>query len=286
MTINNTGIFSTLTNQQKMIFDGKKIRDEIMSDLKSRILKLKKQPVLAVIWVGEDEVTARYVEIKQRMAEKLGVHFDLTVFPASETEEHIIKKIESANNDPNIDGIMVQIPLPEHINQTRVIQTISADKDVDGLRYCANFKCGFFPPVIASIILAMEMAHKDIYNKNITVIGKGFLVGAPLIRYLEGKTKKINIGDQSTPYIGTITKDADVIISAVGKPHIIKANIVKDGVILIDAGTSEAGGALAGDVDPAAYAKASFYTPTPGGIGPVTVAMLFKNLVMAAERHK
>lgn len=268
-----------------MIFDGKKIRDEILSDLKERVLKLKKKPVLTAIWVGNDEVTAKWVEIKQRNAEKLGIHFDLIKYPIGVLETTVLDKIEALNQDSDVDGVMVQIPLPSSINQTKVTNAISPDKDVDGLRYCANLTCGFFPPVISAIILAMEMAHENIYNKNITVIGKGFLVGAPLIRYLKDKTNEIRIGDSSTPYLGTITLDADVIISAVGKPKLIKANMIKKGVILIDAGTAEASGALAGDIDPAAYKKASFYTPVPGGIGPVTVAMLFRNLIEAAEKN-
>lgn len=269
-----------------MVFDGKKIRDEILSDLKSRVLGLKRPPILAVIWVGEDKVAARYVEIKQRAAEKLGIHFDLIKYPANVSESAVVDKIKALNQDPKVDGIMAQIPLPDSVNQDKIIEAINPDKDVDGLRYCANLTCDFYPPVVSAIILTMEMADENIYGKNITVIGKGFLVGSPLIRYLEGRTEKIRIGDSYTPYLGTITLDADVIISAVGKPRLIKADMVKKGVVLVDAGTSEAGGALAGDIDPAAYSKASFYTPVPGGVGPVTVAMLFRNLVNAAESRQ
>ena len=268
-----------------MVFDGKKIRDEIMSDLADRILKLGREPVLAAIWLGNDEVTSKYVQIKQRMAEKLGIHFDIVKFDAKTSQNEVIERISELNRDDKVDGVMVQMPLPKNFDSMKIIEAIDAKKDVDGLRYCANLTCGFFPPVIGSIILAMEMADKSVYDKKITVIGRGFLVGSPLIRYLKDKTDQIRIGDSTTPYLGTITLDADVVISAVGKPKLISANMVKDGVVLIDAGTSEAGGALAGDIDPAAYSKASFYTPTPGGIGPVTVAMLFRNLVEAAERR-
>lgn len=269
-----------------MVFDGKKTQDEILTDLKSRILALGRAPVLAAIWVGEDEVTARYVEIKQKVAEKLGIRFDLIKFPANEAEHIVAEKIKLLNNDTGVDGVMVQIPLPKNINQDTIIRSIVPEKDVDGLRYCANLTCGFFPPVVGAIVMALETAHQNIYDKNVTVIGKGFLVGSPLIRYLREKTSEIRVGDSTTPYIGAITTDADVVISAVGKSNLIRPNMVKKGVVLIDAGTSEAGGALSGDIDPKAYSKASFYTPVPGGIGPVTVAMLFRNLVAAAERKK
>lgn len=267
-----------------MMFQGKKIKTEILSDLKERILKLDRKPVLAAIWIGEDEVTAKYVEIKQRTAENLGIHFDLIKYEIKTDPHIVIDRIKELNSDPNVDGVMVQIPLPDHYDLNEIISAIDPSKDVDGLRYCANLTCGFFPPVVSAIILAMEMAHENIYNKNITVVGRGFLVGSPLIRYLKDRAGNIRIGDSKTPYIATLTIDADVVISAVGKPNLIKADMVKKGVILIDAGTSEAGGALSGDIDQAAYSKASFYTPTPGGIGPVTVAMLFRNVVEAAER--
>lgn len=267
-----------------MIFDGKKIKTEIMSELASRILKLGRKPTLAAIWLGNDEVTAKYVQIKQRTAEKLGIHFDIIKFDAKTSQNIIIERINELNQDDKVDGLMVQMPLPKNFNSMKIIESIESSKDVDGLRYCANMPSSIFPPVVAAIILALEMADKSIYNKKITVIGRGFLVGSPLIRYLEDKTDKIRIGDSGTPYLATITQDADVVISAVGKPKLITANMVKDDVILVDAGTSEAGGALAGDIDPKAYQKASFYTPTPGGIGPVTVAMLFRNVVEAAEK--
>jgi methylenetetrahydrofolate dehydrogenase (NADP+)/methenyltetrahydrofolate cyclohydrolase len=267
-----------------MIFDGKKIRDEIMSDLASRILKLKKKPVLAVIWVGNNAVTAKYVEIKQKQAEKLGIKFNLIKYDESAEESGIFSKIDELNANNNIDGVMVQIPLPKNIDQNKVIAAISPKKDIDGLRFCSNLSCDFKPPVVGAILQALKLCSKKLFESKIVVVGKGFLVGAPLIRALTDLTRDLQVADSSTENLSQMTGDADIIISATGKPNIITPMMVKDGVVLVDAGTSESNGALTGDIDPAAYSKASFYTPVPGGIGPVTVAMLFRNLVEAAEK--
>lgn len=269
-----------------MVFDGKKIRDQILADLAERIKKLSYKPTLAAIWIGEDFATARYIEAKQRVAEKLGIHFDLIKYPENVTMGEISQKIIELNGNDQVTGIMIQLPLSKQINQMKLIEMIDQNKDVDALRFCSELSCTFRPPTVLAILEAIEESGVDIKNKTIAVIGKGFLVGSPLIKTLDGKVADLRIADSNTPYLATITLDADIVISAVGKPEIIKANMVKDGVILIDAGTSESKGSLSGDIDQRAYAKASFYTPSPGGIGPVTIAMLMRNLVSAAEKHQ
>lgn len=269
-----------------MEFQGKKIRDQILTDLTERVKKLGYKPTLVAIWVGEDFATARYIEAKQRVAENLGIHFDLIKYPANVTTEEIEQKIIELNNNNQVTGIMIQLPLPEQISQMELITTIDQNKDVDALRFCSELSCSFRPPTVLAILEAIKESGVNIKEKIIAVIGKGFLVGSPLIQTLHGKVADLRIADSTTLYLGTITLDADVVISAVGKPEIIKANMVKDGVILIDAGTSELKGSLSGDFNPRAYSKASFYTPVPGGIGPVTIAMLMRNLVTAAEKHK
>lgn len=269
-----------------MEFDGKKIRDEILDNLKDRVKRLGRKPVLAAIWVGDDFATARYIEAKQRVAEKLGIYFDLIKYPESATTKVIGPKIIELNNNDQITGIMIQLPLPKQIDQTELIEMIDPNKDVDALRFCSELSCTFRPPTVLAILEAIKESGVNIKDKIVAVVGKGFLVGSPLIRTLHGKVADLRIADSTTPYLGTITLDADVVVSAVGKPKIIKADMVKDGVILVDAGTSESKGSLSGDIDRRAYTKASFYTPVPGGIGPMTVAMLMSNLVQAAEQRK
>lgn len=266
------------------IFDGKKIRDEILQELKTQVELLPTTPVLAVIWVGDDFASARYIEVKQRAAEKVGIHFDLIKYSDNVEKAEIEARIRELNDDQKVVGIMIQVPMPKKFDLVDIISIISPEKDVDGLRYCSNLSCNFRPPVTLSIIEAIKHSGINLPDSKIAVIGKGFLVGAPIVRLLDKTAKEIRIADKDTPYLGTITSDADIVISATGVADIIKPNMVKNGVVLIDAGTTEVGGKLAGDIDKACYNKASYYTPVPGGIGPVTVAMLMRNVVGAAEQ--
>jgi len=268
------------------IFDGKKIRDEILQELKDQVELLAITPVLAVIWIGDDFASARYIEAKQRAAEKIGIHFDLIKYSNNATLEIITNRVNELNNNDSIHGIMVQIPVPKRFDQEDIISQILPHKDIDGLRYCMQKPCGFLPPVTLSIKEAIKRSNVFLKGAKVTIIGKGFLVGGPIARMLEKDVAELRIADKNTPYLATITKDSDIVISATGSANIIKPNMIKDGVVLIDAGTTEVGGKLAGDIDKACYKKSSYYTPVPGGIGPVTVAMLMRNVVEAAEKQK
>lgn len=269
-----------------MKFDGKKIRDKILGELKSRVEKLNNKPKLAVISIGDDFATARYIEAKKRVTEKLGIGFDLIKYPADAAMEEIKQKVIELNNNQKITGIMIQLPLPKQINRTTLIESIDSKKDVDGLRFCAGLPSLFQPPTVLAILEALKESKIDIKNRTVAVIGQGFLVGAPLVRTLKDQIVELRTADSKTSNLSEVTADSDVVISAVGVSNFIKADMVKNDVILIDAGTSESNGSLSGDIDPEAYQKSSFYTPVPGGIGPLTVAKLFSNLVVAAERQK
>lgn len=268
------------------MFDGRKFKNEILENLKIRVSDLERKPILSVIWIGEDFASARYVESKERAAEKIGVHFDLVKYPENVTEDEVERKIIELNNDPKVDGIMIQIPVPEHLTLADLILTIDPSKDVDGLRFCQGQVCNFRPPVTIAIMEAIKQSGVNYKEAKIAIIGKGFLVGSPLARMLESDKVDIRIADEDTPYLETITLDADIIVSATGVADLIRPNMIKDGVVLIDAGTTEVGGEIRGDIDMNCYRKASFYTPVPGGIGPVTVAMLLSNLVKAAETRQ
>lgn len=267
-------------------FDGRKIRDQIVASLKAEVNLLNLKPKLAVIWMGEDFATARYIEAKQRAAEKIGIHFDLVKYSSKSKQLEIEKRIEELNHDSRVDGIMIQIPVSDGLDTVHMINKISPKKDVDALRFCANLSCNFRPPVTMSIMEAIKISGISYQNNSVAIIGRGFLVGTPMIRIFEGLGTDLRIGDQKTPYLGTITSDADIIISATGKANLIKPNMIKEGVVLIDAGTTEVGGKLAGDIDKRAYKKSKFYTSVPGGVGPVTVAMLLKNVVEAAKNNQ
>jgi len=265
------------------IFDGRKIRDQIVEELALKVTALSLRPVLAVVWVGDDFASARYIEAKQRAAEKIGIHFDLYKYSENATLHEVKERITELNNDEKVSGVMVQLPVPKNFDLNDLVNTIDPAKDIDGLRYCSEISCNFRPPVTLSIMEAIRQSGVELSSSRVTVIGKGYLVGAPMARILENQVVELRVADSNTPYLGTMTLDADIIISATGRAGIIKPNMIKNGVVLIDAGTTEVGGKLAGDVSQNCYAKAFYYTPVPGGIGPVTVAMLMQNVVFATQ---
>ena len=291
-------------------FDGKVIRDEILKDLADKVVEMEDKPVMAVLLIGNDPICAKYVELKQKLAEKIGVQFNLYKFEEQNTEDEIFECIKFLNSDPETRGIMMQIPIPKKFDRDKLIATISKEKDIDGLRFCAGLESNYRPPVVLAVLEAIMRSGKNIDEKTkVVMLGRGFLVGAPLLRTFkengvnpiviasegnEIEKRKIPAGVYPAPRCGTLMteksvgmtekaeddiKRADIIISAVGKASMIKERMVKEGVILIDAGTAEQNGALVGDIDPEAYKKSLYYTPVPGGIGPVTVSMLFRNLL-------
>ena len=266
-------------------FNGKEIRDEIIDDLRRRAEDLPKKPVLAVVWIGDDFASARYIEAKQRAAEQIGIHFDLIKYSDNVSLEIVKKRILELNSDPNVTGLMIQLPIPKHFDLIDLVNIISPQKDVDALRFCSNLHCDFQPPVAKSVLLAIKQSGVLLEQSIVTIIGKGFLVGTPMAHILEGQAKELRVADINTPYLATLTVDADIVISATGVASLIRPKMIKPKAVLIDAGTTELGGKLAGDIDPSCYAKAAFYTPVPGGIGPVTVAMLLSNVLSAAEQQ-
>ena len=283
-------------------FDGKKIRDEILGEIANKIVKMKRKPNLAVFLIGNNPVCRQYVELKKKMAEKTGILFCLYEFDEKTPEDDILTAIDFLNSDAETDGIMIQIPLPKAFDREKLIARISPEKDIDGLRFCLGLESRFRPPVVLAIMEALARSQNlnihALQSKKIVLLGHGFLVGAPLTRVLQEQglnplvitNEKENFQEISPPLSGSRNdkgvmlvhddiKGADILISATGSPKLIKADMVKEGVALIDAGTAEENGDLVGDIDPKADEKASYYTPVPGGIGPVTIAKLFYNLV-------
>ncbi len=293
------------------MFDGKKIRDEILVELTGKVAKMERKPTLAVFLIGGDPVSAKYDDIKKKFTEKIGANFCLYKFDEKDSQAEIEEAIEFLNNDPETDGIMIQIPIPKKFNRDKLIAKISPAKDVDGLRFCAGLDSKFKPPVVLSILEAirrsghceecssdeaiyherlprLDYKHKSMArndNCKIALIGHGFLVGAPLARLLKEEKVDFFVSPHLTsPRGGEGLRAANIVISATGKAGLIKPEMIKDGVVLIDAGTSEENGELRGDIDPECWEKASYYTPVPGGIGPVTVAMLLRNLVTGSSK--
>lgn len=271
------------------LIDGRKIRDEILIDLKKRVEQLPFVPVFCDVLVGDDLVSRQYVDMKEKIAQKLGIQTHRAFFEKNISTEELIFEIKKISEIPNISGIIVQLPLQKHINTQEVLNNIPENLDVDVLgnesanKFYANEKSFIFPTALA-ILHILKLTNIDLADKNIVVVGQGVLVGKPITHLLLNKGLKVFTINENTQNKNEIIKNADVVISATGNALMIKGNMLKSGVVLIDAGTSESSGGVVGDVDYVSVGEiASAISPTPGGVGPVTVAMLMQNLVISAE---
>lgn len=262
-----------------MIINGKDIQAEIQQTLVGRIKNLSLTPTLCVLQLGDDPVTSRFVRMKQRFGESIGAVVDVVRLPEDCSFAQVLATVGQKNNDPKCHGIVVQLPLPSHIDAEAVCNAITPEKDIDAL----GSKSSYIAPVAGAVREILARAEADILDKRVVVVGAGRLVGQPVAKWFQEQGNKPDIVDIETPNPECRFKNADIIVSGAGVPHMIKPEMIKDGVVLIDAGTSEEGGELKGDIDPDCAKKASVFTPVPGGVGPITVAVLFKNLLEAAE---
>lgn len=262
-----------------MELQGNVVAEKIYDKVKAKLKELDKKPLLAVILVGENPASLSYIKVKEKVAEKLGIGFRLYQFPEIVRQDEIGNLIINLNKNPYINGIVLQLPLPSKLDTDKLISQISKDKDVDGF-------LGEFPaPTAAAILEILNSSGFGLHGRKVVLVGKGKLVGEPLAKMLESQGVNFTACDSKTKDLGKVTKEADILISATGEAGLIKENFVKQGAVLIDAGASEVGGKISGDIDPKAYKKAKMYSPVPGGVGPVTVAMLMKNLVEAAKKE-
>lgn len=269
--------------------DGRKIRDEILAGIKDEVSKISFRPVFCDVLVGEDEVSMQYIRMKKKYAESVGMEFREANFSGNISTEDLIKEINILNKEKNMCGIIIQLPLPLHIDTQKVLDVIDPDLDVDCLGkersdrfYAGEIEFGF--PTAFACLKLLESINLSLKNKNVVVLGQGKLVGRPVTALLKHSGHFANIVMSRTENQSEIIKKADVIISGIGKGAYIKGDMIKQGAILIDAGTSEEGGGIVGDVDfESVKDVASFVSPVPGGVGPVTVAMLFKNVLEVAK---
>ena len=274
------------------IIDGRKIKGEILEELKGKVESLPFPPIFCDILVGEDTVAASYVRIKGRAAESVGIKFKTVDFPVDITTAEVVEEINNLNKVPHMCGIIVQLPLPSHIEVQTVLDAISPSLDVDCLgsfnsQNFYNDKGSVGYPTALACMKLLDSLNLKLEDKNIIVLGRGKLVGLPVTHLLESRSLKVTVVNSKTENSDQIIKEADVIISAMGKGKFITGDMVKEGVVIIDAGTSEENGAVVGDVDIESVAsKASFVTPTPGGVGPVTVAMLLQNVILTANQKQ
>lgn len=261
-----------------MILYGKPVAQKIYEKIKKEISDLNLQPRLAVVLVGENPASLSYVRLKEKIAQSLGVEFKLYHLDQSVAQIEIENLIIKLNGDDLVSGIVLQLPLPENIETEKIINLMSPKKDVDG------FLGEYQAPTAQAILDIFDFYKIELQNKEIVVVGHGRLVGQPLKKMLENRHIDVDVCDSKTKDLTEKTLQADILISATGVPNLIKPSMLKSDTIIIDAGTAEANGKMVGDVDESVYEKIETYTPTPGGVGPVTVAELFLNLITAAKK--
>lgn len=266
-----------------MKIEGKQIADSILEKLKLDVIALKKKnitPCLAILLIGNDPASATYVRQKELKAKYVGIEAQTIHLPTSISQEELLLTIQQCNNDNNVHGIIIQRPLPPHIDETQIDNAVDRLKDVDGFRSDSQF----LPPLGIAVYKILEHIP-DFSTKKIAIIGKGKTGGSPIMQVLSKRGIHFVVIDTKTPDASKIIKEADIVIAAVGKPHVIKKDMLRKGVILIGVGMFRDGdGKLHGDYEEEEIKNiASKYTPIPGGIGPVNVACLLENVVHGAS---
>lgn len=266
-----------------------KIREELQADVKAFEQKNGFLPGLAVILVGEDPASQVYVRNKERACEEVGLYSEVMRLPAETTQAELFSYIDAYNHNENIHGLLVQFPVPDHMKEEQVMARISPAKDVDGLT-TQNSGALFsgMPGLVsctpAGVIELIKSTGIEIAGKHAVVVGRSNLVGKPVSILLLNENATVTICHSRTQNLPAITKEADILVAAIGRAEFIGAEHIKDGAIVIDVGTSRVEGKLKGDVNFAeAKEKASYITPVPGGVGPMTITMLLKNTLLAAQ---
>lgn len=289
-----------------ILLDGRKTSNDIKDEIAIEVAKIKanggKAPHLAAILVGTDGASMTYVAAKVKACSQIGFDSTLIDLPTETTEEVLLNEIDKLNNDDSIDGFIVQLPLPKHIDEQKVLKAINPDKDVDGFhptnvgRMTLDLPC-FLPATPYGILELLERYNIKTSGKNVVVMGRSHIVGRPMSILMSQKRKAgdatVTLVHSRTTDLKSFTQQADIIIVAIGISEFLKGDMVKEGVVIVDVGitrlpdaTKKSGFRLAGDVEfESVSKKASYITPVPGGVGPMTIAMLLKNTLLAGERH-
>lgn len=274
-----------------IILDGKKLRDKIFEDLKAKLDKMAKKPTLAVILVGENPASQIYVRNKKKTAEKLGINSISIEYPSEIKENELLEKIEELNNDENVTAILVQLPLPAHIDKNKVIDKILPQKDVDGLtpynlgKLFSGEEPYVYPCTPKGILLLLDEYGIELEGKHVVVVGRSNLVGKPVAQLLLKRNATVTMCHSHTKNLANITKTADIVVSAVGK-NVIGEKMLKSNCVVVDVGIfKDENGKISGDVDFENVSKiAAYISPVPGGVGPMTIASLMLNTVELAGK--
>lgn len=276
------------------IIDGKSIAKELRESLAPRVAALKEQgitPGLTVIVVGDDPASAIYVRNKERACVELGMNSQVLRFPAETTQEEILNTVRLLNQDDSVHGILVQLPLPRHIDEQAVLRAIDPDKDVDGFHAMnagrlMNGEPGFVACTPKGVMRLLEVSGVELDGKNAVVVGRSNIVGKPMALLLLQKNCTVTIAHSHTKDLTAVTRSADILVVAVGRAGFITGDMIKPGAAVMDVGINRVDGKVVGDVDfESAKEVASCITPVPGGVGAMTIAMLMENTVEAAENY-
>lgn len=283
-------IISYFNYTSTMLIDGRALAKNIYNSLTKRVARLPFQPVFCDVLVGNDPASIQYVRMKARAAERLGIAFLHAEFPQSISESDLIEEITRLNTTPHLGGLIVQLPLPASCNRDIVLNAIDGRVDVDCLTHTNlnlfySGKSILLPPTPAAVLAVLDSVLSPDATPHCVVIGQGELVGRPVTYLLKARGWDVIEITTETLCPEQLASKADVIITATGRPGLLTKDWVKEGAIVIDAGTAENAGSIVGDVDSEAVASvASFLSPTPGGVGPVTIAKLLENVVLVAEK--
>lgn len=280
-----------------MIIDGKAIAAEIQQKIQSAISHLHgRKPGLAFVLVGQNPASMTYIKMKKKRCAEVGIVSIDKELPETISEEELLSLISSLNHDPDIDGILVQLPLPRHIRTEKILEAIDPEKDVDGFhplnvgRLLLGDKSGFFPCTPYGITILLGHSQIDPKGKHVVILGRSNIVGKPLAALLmqkgEGANATVTVAHSATQNLKEMCRSADILIAAMGKPKLVKADMIKKGVVVIDVGINRFGNQIVGDVDfdsVAPHCKA--ISPVPGGVGPMTIAMLLSNTLLSYQRR-
>ena len=276
------------------INDGKSIALSVRQGLEPRVETLKAKgvtPGLTVVVVGDDPASAIYVRNKERASQKLGMNGTVLRMPGETTQEELLTVVRKLNADDSIHGILVQLPLPAHIDEHAILREIDPDKDVDGFHAMnagrlLNGEKGFVACTPKGVMRLLETTGVDLNGKNAVVVGRSNIVGKPMALLLLQKNCTVTIAHSRTRNLAEVTRAADILVVAVGRAGMITGDMIKPGAIVMDVGINRVDGKVVGDVDfESAKEVASYITPVPGGVGAMTIAMLMENAVEAAENH-
>lgn len=276
-----------------IVLDGTGAARDVYDGLKGRVAALARVPLrpgLAVVLVGDNPASKIYIRNKVRACAEAGIHSEVHALPAGTAGGELVARLARLNDDPNVHGILVQLPLPDHLDETLVARTIAAQKDVDGLTW-QNLGAlmaghpGFEPCTPRGVMMMLDRAGVSVEGRNAVVVGRSTIVGKPMALMLMARSATVTVCHSRTPDLGSHTRRADILVAATGRAGLITADMVKPGAAVIDIGINRSAGRIVGDVDFAGVKNiAGWISPVPGGVGPMTIAMVISNTVQAAER--